>query len=622
MSCKNGKENTMSWLTDIFGGKESELVAMAKAAQSPEELMAHVFVKLSDSPEALDKAATLIADLNKAAKSPTVQQDPQIPFENQDVQMGDFKYQDFNDKLFLNQLYDSDMRPSGISNYTLSRMAFRSTLISAIIQKRVTQIQQFAIPQKSKYDLGYTIEPVSNEVPTLRQQEDIKRLTEAVENLGFTKYDPLRGDFYTFMRLITQDTLTFDAVTFEKVYDRHGVPIAFRATDASCMHPRWDKEEKKFVVDEYIEGARVHTYSTRDMVYAPRNVTTDRRWFGYGISELERLIHIVTSHLYAEEYNKRLFKSGHFLNGLISLKGQISRPQFQEFKRDFYSFVTGVENTNKVAIVNAPQGIDVINSIRSPQDMGFATFMDYMVKVAAAVYLMDPIEINFFVNGSTGQSSPTLTNSSQEQRLKYSKDSGLPPLLNHAANVINRTFLQEVAPEYKLSFKGLDEEDKMTRQKYLIGEKEYKTLNEVRAEENLPPLPAPLGDVIKDSGYIQLLRDKIARDAQMQQQQQVGEDGGDSPTSLDFDFGKIEAFLVSRGHTPDEIEAVREAMMDGSLSLDEFLEYTETTKEEVFGEADTETPVLTAEEKEAEIMTETAEENINKQGINETDQLS
>lgn len=622
MSCKNGKENTMSWLTDIFGGKESELVAMAKAAQSPEELMAHVFVKLSDSPEALDKAATLIADLNKAAKSPTVQQDPQIPFENQDVQMGDFKYQDFNDKLFLNQLYDSDMRPSGISNYTLSRMAFRSTLISAIIQKRVTQIQQFAIPQKSKYDLGYTIEPVFNEAPTLRQQEDIKRLTEAVENLGFTKYDPLRGDFYTFMRLITQDTLTFDAVTFEKVYDRHGVPIAFRATDASCMHPRWDKEEKKFVVDEYIEGARVHTYSTRDMVYAPRNVTTDRRWFGYGISELERLIHIVTSHLYAEEYNKRLFKSGHFLNGLISLKGQISRPQFQEFKRDFYSFVTGVENTNKVAIVNAPQGIDVINSIRSPQDMGFATFMDYMVKVAAAVYLMDPIEINFFVNGSTGQSSPTLTNSSQEQRLKYSKDSGLPPLLNHAANVINRTFLQEVAPEYKLSFKGLDEEDKMTRQKYLIGEKEYKTLNEVRAEENLPPLPAPLGDVIKDSGYIQLLRDKIARDAQMQQQQQVGEDGGDSPTSLDFDFGKIEAFLVSRGHTPDEIEAVREAMMDGSLSLDEFLEYTETTKEEVFGEADTETPVLTAEEKEAERMTETAEENINKQGINETDQLS
>ena len=329
---------------------------------------------------------------------------------------------------------------------------------------------------------------------------------------------------------------------------------------------------------EYIDGAVVDSYSRDEVVYYVRNKTSDRRWFGYGVSELERLINTITCHLFAEEYNKRLFKSGHFLSGVVSLKGNISRAQFQEFKRDFYSFVTGVENTNRVAIVNAPQGIEFNNAIRSPQEMGFANFMDYLVKVASAVFMMDPVEINFFVNGGASQSQNNVNMSSQEFRLKYSKDAGLRPLLSSLADFVNRSIIYPIDSDYQLVFKGLDEEDKRTRQDYIIKAKKYMTLNEVRAEEGLDPIDDPdLGNLIEDSGYIQMMSRKLEEKKQEAYQE---------PEPQEFvpdeeERSIIERYLKDNDYDADSTDVVLSSFDSGDLTFDEFKEYAHLTDEDL-----------------------------------------
>lgn len=540
------------------------------------ELLAKAYAYLYDDAEALEKAA-------QRASSELVpkQLAKAIPFDDhpEDLKHGDFRYDEFNDRILINQLYNSDLRPSGISNNTLRTLYFRSDLISSIIQRRIWQLQTFAVQQTSRYDLGFSIEKRGQkDLITSRNQYDIDRLSDMVFNLGFNDYDPLRGTFQDFVRLTMQDSLVFDGAALERVYSRTGVPVAFKAIDGGCIHPKFDTTKGDFVYEEYIDGAVVDSYSRDEVVYYVRNKTSDRRWFGYGVSELERLINTITCHLFAEEYNKRLFKSGHFLSGVVSLKGNISRAQFQEFKRDFYSFVTGVENTNRVAIVNAPQGIEFNNAIRSPQEMGFANFMDYLVKVASAVFMMDPVEINFFVNGGASQSQSNINMSSQEFRLKYSKDAGLRPLLSSLADFVNRAIIYPIDSDYQLVFKGLDEEDKRTRQEYIIKAKKYMTLNEVRAEEGLDPIDDPdLGNLIEDSGYIQMMSRKLEEKKQEAYQE---------PEPQEFvpdeeERSIIESYLKDNDYDAESIDIILSSFDSGDLTFDEFKEYAHLTDKDL-----------------------------------------
>ena len=176
--------------------------------------------------------------------------------------------------------------------------------------------------------------------------EEKKEMIKAIENLGFSE-NPVKGSFKEFLGLFIQDSLIFDGAAIEVLRNNEGIPVDFKVIDGGSIHPRYNNDGE-LVYDEYQNGAVIRTYSKDEILYCVRNKTTDRRWLGYGISELERLINTITSHLFTEEYNKRLFKSGHFLSGIVSLKGQVSREQLQEFKRDFYSFVTGIENSSKV----------------------------------------------------------------------------------------------------------------------------------------------------------------------------------------------------------------------------------------------------------------------------------
>jgi intein/homing endonuclease len=66
---------------------------------------------------------------------------------------------------------------------------------------------------------------------------------------------------------------------------------------------------------------------------------------GYGYAEIEQLVTILTSVLYAESYNRNQFSQGAQPKGVLNLKGDNwTKDQLEDFRRHWTSQVAGVEN--------------------------------------------------------------------------------------------------------------------------------------------------------------------------------------------------------------------------------------------------------------------------------------
>jgi len=429
-------------------------------------------------------------------------------------------------------------------------------VISAIIQTRVNQVGTFAVPRADRYKCGFKIKLRDNEKkPSASQKKKIKEMERFIMNCGYEEsvYDTpdikKKDSFEAFLRKITRDTLSFDQCTFEVVPRRNGLPAKFMAVDAATIKILPDKREKQAIWGRgYDETTQVaQNYEAYNMKYAdikqrdaenPRYVQvvngTPRAWFdewemafgvrnprtdllsnGYGFSEVEMLLTTITAHINAETYNRKFFSQGSSQKGILSFTGQVPPDQLESFKRQWHQQVAGVQNAWRTPIVSGGKDSELkwINLHSTNKDMEWGKYVEYLIKTICGVYQIDPMEIGFDISrNSTGGSSNGGGIGGQGQqieRLKYSKDKGLDPLLRFIANMINEYVVWRLDPEFEFEFVGLN----------VVGEKEqidldktkietYKTINELRAEHDLPPLKDPTdiknaGDLVMNSNFIQ-----------------------------------------------------------------------------------------------------------------------
>jgi hypothetical protein len=163
--------------------------------------------------------------------------------------------------------------------------------------------------------------------------------------------------------------------------------------------------------------------------------------------------------------------------------------------------------------------------------MEFSAWMDFLIKEASAVYATDPAEINFNY-GNTGQSR-ALVESSSAEKIIESKERGLRPLLNDIGELIAIHLVEPINSDFTFEFMGLDAETKdavATRNQKRV--QTYITVNELRAEEDRPPLPDGQGDIILNQVYIQ-----NKQQAQAMQQQEEGDQNENGMTQDDNEEG-------------------------------------------------------------------------------------
>jgi hypothetical protein len=161
--------------------------------------------------------------------------------------------------------------------------------------------------------------------------------------------------------------------------------------------------------------------------------------------------------------------------------------------------------------------------------MQFSDWYELLVKLTCAVFLIDPNELGFPVMG--GVSQTPLFESSQEWKLKASRDRGLKPLLKFIAKLLNKNIIDRIDDHFTLEFIGLDEMSEQDKHNMLAEQiASYMTLNEGRRQLDLPDLPD--GDVPMNPTYLQLLQmknDQKNVEAQQQQMQQAPQGGEQVP---------------------------------------------------------------------------------------------
>lgn len=371
----------------------------------------------------------------------------------------------------------------GVLSFSVLRRMGDIHIVKSIVSTRVEQIMNFMDFSEDEQKEGFTIRKkkslfsTGDEKLTNEDKKKISKIVDFLEKGGWTdKWDNV-DSLQEFVSKIMSDSLTLDQLAFEMVRNRMWELQKFRAVDASLIRfldsvdPRQREgfEQYRFkghlprycmVWDEMI----LHNPITKEpILYYPwelgfgiRNKTSDVRRNGYGVSELETLVNIITWILWGFSYNANFFSQGSQPKGFINIKNpNISNSTLQEFRQAWTQTMAGVSNSHRTPVIN---GIDlewVDLQKLSNRDMEFNEWIKFLIIMTCSVYRIDPSELGF----NFKESQQIFGQDGQRERLKHSREKGLNPLLIFLQGVITKYIVSELDENYEFAFTGIKVED-------------------------------------------------------------------------------------------------------------------------------------------------------------------
>jgi len=432
-------------------------------------------------------------------------------------------------------------RPLSLDWNTLRRMA-AAPPISAIIKRRCEDAEDFCHPEENPYLPGFKVRMRNRKAApsraALRMIEELERFILQGGVVEDMRQVQLRDSFSTFVKKVVRDSLTYDQLCFEVVPSRlsrigggfrparfvaapaHTIRIANTTQDGHALPdddfetPRWVQVYDEVVVNEYRPA---------ELCFAVRNPRSDLEFVGYGYSELEMLVTIVTAWLNAFEYNRRFFSQGAGIPGILNLKGQVVNEKIMRaFKRELQMLVTGAQNAHRLPVTSA-EGMEFINLHSTNREMEYSAWMDLLTKLACALYSMDPAEIGFNF-GNTGQQS-SMGSANQVEKIAESRERGLKPLIRFIFAQLNRFVIWQIDPDFEVVAQGLRQNSESTDIDLDVKRLgAYMTIDQLRARNDMPPMPDGTGACILNPIWLQF----------SQAAAQAG-DGGGEPPAPDMD---------------------------------------------------------------------------------------
>lgn len=371
----------------------------------------------------------------------------------------------------------------GVLSFSVLRRMGDIHIVKSIVSTRVEQIMNFMDFSEDEQKEGFTIRKkkslfsIGGEKLTNEDKKKISKIVDFLEKGGWTdKWDNV-DSLQEFVSKIMSDSLTLDQLAFEMVRNRMWELQKFRAVDASLIRfldsvdPRQREGFEQYRFKGHLprycmvwEEMILHNPITKEpILYYPwelgfgiRNKTSDVRRNGYGVSELETLVNIITWILWGFSYNANFFSQGSQPKGFINIKNpNISNSTLQEFRQAWTQTMAGVYNSHRTPVIN---GIDlewVDLQKLSNRDMEFNEWIKFLIIMTCSVYRIDPSELGF----NFKESQQIFGQDGQRERLKHSREKGLKPLLIFLQGVITKYIVSELDENYEFAFTGIEVED-------------------------------------------------------------------------------------------------------------------------------------------------------------------
>jgi hypothetical protein len=392
-------------------------------------------------------------------------------------------------------------RPSVMTFDMLRSMVASTPILNAVIITRINHVRRFARQNDSGEGPGFTIRHRDKDHKiTSTEKQSIDLLSRFMTNCGW-EFNPRarqrlkRTSLSDFMAMSVRDSLTMDASPIEtemKRDSRLGMD-GFYAVDGStirlCTEDGYEGHDEVFAI-QVIQSRIRAAYTLDDLIYQCRNPMANVASGGYGMSEVELLIRVVTGFLNAMTYNIKGFDDNSIPKGLLHLSGSYSKDDLLAFRTYWNAMVKGINNAWTLPVlISADQeskasfekfGVEF-------SEMMFSKWMTFLTAIICALFGMSPDEINFESfssrNGGIGNGNDT------EEKLADSRDKGLVPLLRFYEDTFSDFIVAAFDEKYVFRWTGLDEEDrkaKEERQKLVL------TVDEMRAMDGLDKHPDPM----------------------------------------------------------------------------------------------------------------------------------
>ena len=362
----------------------------------------------------------------------------------------------------------------GISYETLKQMA-RTPIIKTIIGTRVDQVANYAEPTDNDQEKGWKIRKKKkvtdkeSNVPTKDELKVIEYITNFIQRGGTAEN---KWDFESleeYMRQLTYDSLSIDQMCMELANNRMGELVQYYPIDGSTI--RLVDESKSDIIKQQFPKKQGYypkyvqvwqdqictAYYPWEMTFGVRNKLTDINTNGYGVSELEDMINIVTWMLFGMQYNGNFFTQGSNPKGFFTLEGtNISASALNEFKQMWRNTITGVHNSHKVPVLGSGDAkVNWVDMQTSNKDMEFDAWLEFLIVIGCSIFKIDPTECGFNLQ----KASSVFGQDGQKERLKHSQTKGLTPILKLLQRMFTKYIVERFDDDYEFYFCGVETED-------------------------------------------------------------------------------------------------------------------------------------------------------------------
>lgn len=499
-----------------------------------------------------------------------------IPFPSQAAKAGDKGMQSlYLDDIQINIMGNWYEKPGVFSFDSMRMMVDQTPILNAVIMTRINQVRRFCRVQENGKGPGFEIRLRDKDKHAGATQKDsIQSLQSFFNHCGWESNPRKRAklkrdDFATLMAKLTRDTLTMDSAPIETEFKKDkslgmdGIYAVDGATIRLCTEDGYEGDDEIRAL-QVVQGRVRTAYTFDNLIYKPRNPRTDVLVGGYGMSECEILIKVVTNLLNAMTYNSKYFDSNSIPKGVLHMSGNYDKDDLAAFKRYLKSMTSGVQNAWAMPVLvskDSESKASFENFGADHDEMMFAKWMTFLTSIVCAIFGIGPDEINFesfsSKNGGLGNGNDT------EEKLASSKDKGLRPLLSYFEDMFTDYIVSDFSEDYVFRFTGLDEEDETARAER---DKLCDTVNEMRARDSKPAITEAWGDAPLNPSLLSAWQaeqqagqedfgtpgadgDAVPADGAADQPQDFGDQGGDKP-----DFGDNPAGAVAADPAQDPAE--------------------------------------------------------------------
>jgi hypothetical protein len=430
-------------------------------------------------------------------------------------------------------------KPWSTPSFGFLRLCARESVIDrALIDARITQVKRVArpcwVPGKQ---IGYRVVHRRHADATFDMTDNIRDRCELAMNMLENALDRvIHPTIRNFLAICVEEELVIDRKAMVIFKDRRGRPEKFHLLDGSTIKPRlqvlapymlrtgetdidraaermsaklW---EKGFDVDlttaawvQEINNRIVAAWTDDEMAVDVTNDTIELDKLFYGRSVLEKSLRLTGTFQNIWRYNEELFRTN-TPEGLIFLFGDYDPVGLESFKKQMLSeqSLGGLQRIPIVAAGPTNEGIDgkYVKLKDTPKDALFTELLMQTAALKCAEYRAHPSIINI---GTTGQANSIVFSVNEEAAIGLSQEEGFHGLLDSFSSWLTEALIKPFDSELVLVWEGLERDPLEKRVEIRSKELQYHTLNEVRAKEDLPPLPTELptnpGDMVLSSEY-------------------------------------------------------------------------------------------------------------------------